>query len=252
MKCILIGSGQHDLLPTLESFLKHWGYRVLYSASENPFRALLETLNPDMALLTPDFLASVKPSLLKQLNKYQTDHRLSIVFLTPEDDKEPKLPVKIDHLHLDLPLDVFQLYQMTQRELQSHPRQRLRLDVKLPCMFSFDDRPPEIGEILTISEGGMFLKTSQPLQDAQPLMITIPLIGMSKELELESRVLYPIAPTQQNRYLQGAGIEFLEMTEDEREQLRQYIEAAFLDKISEQAPEAEVLELARIRRQTSD
>ncbi len=252
MKCILIGSSRHELLPTLESFLKHWGYRVLYSAKENAFSALLDTLNPDMALLDAEFLEGSGSSLTDQLRRRVVENHLTLVHLHEPEEDPPVGLETIEHHRLEVPLDIFQLYQLTQTVLQSHPRQRLRLDIKLPGMYSVDQGPTQIGEVLTISEGGMFLKTSNLLDPGVSMDVVLPLMGMSRELELKARVLYPVAPTQQNRYLQGVGLEFIEVDEDNRELLRQFIESSFLDRIHDEAPEAELIEESNIRRLNED
>lgn len=251
MKCILIGSTQNDLLPTLESFLKHWGHRVLYSQAEKPFLALFETLHPDLLIVDRDFLGRTGPELQETLMSHLSEGPLPMIMLVDEDDRGEH--AFHPHSHpLSVPLDIFELYRLTQKLLQTTPRQRLRLDVRLPSMFAIGDGPTQIGEILTVSEGGMFLKTSLPMNAGQELKIYLPLMGMGKELELDAQVLYPILPTQKNRYLQGFGIEFIHLTPQEQEHLRNFIENAFLEKVSEAFADDELPHDPQLRRHSDN
>lgn len=249
MKCILIGTQHHDLLPTLESFLKHWGYRVLFSSAEKPFLALLETLHPDMALMDHGFLSRLAPESVSLLTTAVHERSLEVAVLLDESEAASDLPESLNIRRLLLPLDIFELYRLTQKVLQAHPRQRLRLDVKLPGMFAIGEGPTQIGEILTVSEGGMFLKTGLPLDAGAMLKVFFPLMGMNRELELSARVLYPIKPTQKNRYLQGVGLEFVAMTDKEHDDLKIYLENTFIERVVEAASIGDGPDPDQVRRQ---
>jgi hypothetical protein len=106
----------------------------------------------------------------------------------------------------NLPFDVVALHGLVSASLINYPRKHLRMPAHLPCLFSVRGFN-YFGEILSLGTGGAFIKTAcQQIRTGDLLDVGIPLLGMKKELELRSRVIYLLTPKQENNYLPGVGV----------------------------------------------
>lgn len=148
-------------------------------------------------------------------------------------DEEPVgEPCDLAHYPLALPLDLEVLHGLLQRLLKCCPRKHLRMTVRLPGMI-FREEGSSFGDILSLGTGGAFIKTGRrDLGQGESLEVVIPLMGMKKELELPSRVLYRIAPSLENNYQQGVGVTFTCPDSEAVETLQQYITHSLLEEIA--------------------
>lgn len=136
------------------------------------------------------------------------------------------------HYSLPLPLDLAELHSLLQKLLKCCPRKHLRMTVRLPGVI-FREQGCSFGDILSLGTGGAFIKTGcRDLGQNESLEVVIPLMGMKKELELPSRVLYRIVPSPENNYQQGVGVTFTHPDSDAVETLQQYITHSLLEEIA--------------------
>jgi Tfp pilus assembly protein PilZ len=108
----------------------------------------------------------------------------------------------------------------------------LRISVHLPGII-FREAGCSFGDILSLGTGGAFIKTGcNNLRRDEPVDVIIPLMGMKKELEISSRVIYHISPTPENNYQQGVGISFSRPDPETVREIYEYISHSLLTGVS--------------------
>ncbi|NIQ95082.1 MAG: hypothetical protein GWN87_13380 [Desulfuromonadales bacterium] len=227
MKLILVGHPNEEVRSTLELILKNWGYRVMAAASIDHLLAFLSETEPDLLLLGAATMAHLDSRGLALVEKRRQASEAGLFTLSSEDDPELPEGIKTD-VELSVPVDIFSLFAAVQKQMEKHPRRFLRMDVKLPGMVNQTGKSAYMGEVLSLSPRGLFIKVGCRLEKDQDLKIIIPLIGIHEELEIEGRVLYTVQPGPENNYMQGAGIEFTHLSEDNNALLEGYLESRFI------------------------
>lgn len=229
MKSILVADNRSELLATLEPILKHWGYRVL------------STQKADQVM---PFLKESKPSLLIIGEGLYADPKLALDTATAKDIKAEKLPVIILKQEgaktvepapgeaINVPVELFELFAFIQRQVENHPRQNLRLRLKLPGMYSIEKDEFILADVLNLSMRGLFFKAPTRIKKGDRVTVVFPLFGHCKEIEIKATVLYTIQPEAENNFFQGFGVGFDDLPEDHKAQLQLFIREHFLKEVS--------------------
>lgn len=215
-------------LPRIERILHRWGCRTTIAAGET-LRRLVETGSADL-LLVDDGI--------------RTGERLQLANLAAQ-RACPLLELN-DHLRLHadgLPKDILVLLETLQGHLVNFRRRQLRIRMSLPVLIE-NGGGDSIGRILNLSAGGLFLKNgNNQVKVGETVQITVPLLGLKKELELTGRVLYFTEATQENGFRQGLGIAFQDCAVTNQQLLRDYLrmvlEQDTLDAMDLATPEEE-------------
>ncbi len=233
MKRLLLGDTRKALLSTVEGILKHWGYRVLVSSRPEQIKVLLKETSPNLLILGAGLLADSDPAIRKNAEKLVASGHCPLLVLQEEGVSDV---FSGPHENLSVPLDLFSFFEHVQRHTERFPRKNLRLTVKLPGMFSRGGQTC-LAEVLSLSIQGLMIKTSLRMEPGDVLTVCIPLVGMRKEMELEGRVLYGVHPNADNNYMQGVGVEFVNLTEEDRKMLAEFIRKRFFGDVNaEEAP----------------
>jgi hypothetical protein len=124
------------------------------------------------------------------------------------------------------------LFAFIQRQVENHPRQNLRLRLKLPGMYSVGDDEFILADVLSLSMQGLFFKATSKLNKGDRITVVFPLFGQCKEIEVKASVLYTIQPETENNFFQAFGVGFDDIPEDHTEQLQIYIREHFLREVS--------------------
>jgi CheY-like chemotaxis protein len=229
MKRLLVGDRRENLLITLETLLRHWGYRVLVSSRPAELISFLKESPPDLLVVGANLLSD-DPALHREVSRHLEAGPCPLVVLAESvESGETDLP----HELLRVPLDIFALFALLQTHLEKHPRKNLRLSVQIPGMLCKGETS-QLSELLSLSAHGVFIKTGFRLEKEDHLKVIIPLMGMGRELEIEGRVLYRVHPEPHNGYLQGVGIEFTNLTAEDRLALEAFLENRFLKEVTDQ------------------
>lgn len=229
MKSILVADNRAELLATLEPILKHWGYRVLSTRSAEQVTTFLQESKPCMLIIGEEMLADPDLGLGKNVIANIENGDLPCIAL--KQDGAQGLAV-VPKETMDVPLELFGLFSFIQRKVEKHPRQNLRLRVRLPGMYSIAKDDFILADVLSISMKGLFFKTATRLKECDRLTVVFPLLGQGTEIEVASTVLYSIEPGPGNNYFQGFGVGFDEIPEQYSQQLRQFIRECFLKEVS--------------------
>ena len=106
--------------------------------------------------------------------------------------------------------DPFIINALLQRFVPTYSRQHPRLETRLPGLYTGSAGYCQICEIMNLSPGGAFIRTTEALpQSGEELQVNVPLIGLHKEIEIASRVVRQILPNEANNYAQGIGVSFM-------------------------------------------
>jgi Tfp pilus assembly protein PilZ len=229
MKSILIADNRTDLLATLEPILKHWGYRVLSTQAVEQVTTFLEESNPSLLIISEDFLAPLDKTLDKKARAAISSKDLPMIALRHEAAKTSKLK---PNETLDVPVELFELFSFIQRQVEKHPRQNLRLRLRLPGMYSIEEEEFILADVLTLSMRGLFFKAAAKVEKGDRINVVFPLFGQGKEIDVTSTVLYSIQPEAENNYFQGFGVGFDDLSDEEEKQLQRYIKEHFLKEVS--------------------
>jgi Tfp pilus assembly protein PilZ len=190
-------------LPRLERVLQRCGCRLSTAADDLSIRD-----KPDLLLVD----AGLKERERVQLAKMAAQRHCPVVEMT-------------DHLRLHsdgLPDDILAFVESLQQYLQRFPRRELRIRRCLPVLIAKDGETC-IGQILNLSAGGVFMKNGKQAKVGARVLITVPLLGMRKELEATGRVQYLIEASQENGFRHGFGIAFQNPSPVHQQLLREYI-----------------------------
>lgn len=228
MKRLLLGEPGETLLTTLDHTLKHWGYRVLGAHRQDRLARLIRDTAPDLLIVNALWLdADTYPEIHEAVSR-AIEKGASLIALKQAGNQPP---TNLPHQALDVPVDIFALFCAIQSHLEEFPRYNMRLTLKLPGMICRDHKC-HLGEILSLSSRGLFMKTGFRLEQGETFRVVLPLLGMKRELELTGKVLYCVQPESKNNYLQGVGVEFLDMQPENSRILERYIENYFMEELS--------------------
>jgi hypothetical protein len=199
--------------------LKTLGFEVQVFTRAGQVLPLLKHRIPDLFILDQPLAEEITSLLPKKGSKCEESPPHQIVL------KEGTFSEK-------LPFDILALHDEIVKHLIRHPRKHLRLPVRLPCVFSQNEMC-FFGEILSLGTGGAFVKTAKNhLRVGELLDLGIPLIGMKKELEVKSKVLYFINSMPENSFLGGFGVGFLPQNPKVSQLLRDFIRFSLLNDIN--------------------
>lgn len=229
MKSILVADRRADLLATIEPILKHWGYRVLSTRKPEQVMTFLKQSEPSLLVIGEDLLGDPALNLDAAIEKQIADASLPCLALRNAEAPAAKLKPEVT---LDVPLEIFELFSFIQRNVEKHPRQNLRLRLRLPGMYSVDRDQYILADVVTLSTRGLFFKAPVKVRKDDQINVVFPLFGQGKEIEVQATVLYVIQPQAENNYFQGFGVIFNDLPEAETEQLQQYIKGHFLKEVS--------------------
>jgi len=239
MKRLLVGDNREKLLATLETILRHWGYRTLVSSSQQRLTSLVKETTPDLLIFGEDILQNTS-SPLSQMIAEKVANGTPLLVMT--DSLKPPI-LQIPHEILPVPVDIFNLFEKVQKYLEEYPRKNIRLALQLPGMLCLGNSC-HLAEVISLSTRGLFVKTSFRLQKGDNFRIVFPLLGMKKELEVGGRVLYSVRPDPDNNFLQGVGVKFTDINQDTLEALQGFLEGCLLDDLPGQTGEKLVAENA--------
>lgn len=237
MKCLLLADNRLDLLATLEPILKHWGYRVLTATGAEQANAFLAGSAPVLMIIGSHLLSS--PGLKRP------QPPLPILAL----DHPDATPIKpAPDMVLGVPVDIFALFTFIQSRVEQHPRRNLRLRLHLPGMYRTRGEDFLLADVLSLSMNGLFFRSALRLASGDRISAVFSLLGHSKELEVEGTVLYTVEPTPQNNYMQGFGLGFSSLTEEQKIMLERFIEESFLNEVAACQPGVGTFSATQLKR----
>lgn len=242
LKRILICDQRNELLSTLEIILKNWGYRALPISDSNEFKSMMKELEPELIISGPGFITE------KGVAKILKESKAPFILVNDSSIEAETLKATEE---LDYPVDIFRLFELTQKYLEKIPRRNIRLKVQLPGMY-YCGESPCIAEIISLSAEGLFFRTGSRIDGPDNVQIVLPLLGMQKELEIKGRIVYRVEPQAGNNYLQGMGIEFIDIAADTEKLLRQYVENLLMTELSDKSYAQDTLDIEQLQSRSTE
>ncbi|MGK2907857.1 MAG: PilZ domain-containing protein [Desulfuromonadales bacterium] len=229
MKSILVADNRPDLLATLEPILKHWGYRVLSARKIEQVMAFLQESSPCL-LIIGEALFADRGLVLAPGAKQRIDTGELPVIALKQDGEE--ITERTPSETLEVPVELFELYSFIQCHVERHPRQNLRLRLRLPGMYRIGDNKFILADVLNLSMHGLFFKATTRVKKGDRVTVIFPLFGHCKEIEVKATVLYTIQPEVVNNFFQGFGVGFDCLPDDQKGHLHTFIREHFLREVS--------------------
>jgi Tfp pilus assembly protein PilZ len=229
MKSILVADNRSDLLATLEPILKHWGYRVLSTQKADQVMPFLKESKPSLFIVGEGIYADPALALDSETAKSIKSEKLPVITLKQEGVENVK---PAPGVVINVPVELFELFAFIQRQVENHPRQNLRLRLKLPGMYSIEENEFILAEVLTLSMHGLFFKATTRIKKGDRATVVFPLLGHCKEIEIKATVLYTIQPEAENNFFQGFGVGFDDLPDGHKAQLQMFIREHFLKEVS--------------------
>lgn len=229
MKSILVADNRSDLLATLEPILKHWGYRVLSARKTDQITPFLQESAPSLLIIGEGLLSDPALTLDPATTKRVKSGDLPVIALKQDTAGTGKLKPSET---LEVPVGLFELFSFIQCHVEKHPRQNLRLRLKLPGMYSVENNEFALADVLSLSMLGLFFKAPTRIEKGDRITVVFPLLGHCKEIEVKATVLYTIQPDIGNNFFQGFGVGFDDLDDDYRGHLQRFIREHFLREVS--------------------
>ena len=229
MKSILVADNRSDLLATLEPILKHWGYRVLSARTADQAVAFLQESAPCLLIIGESLCSD--PGLVLDPGTRQRIESGDLPVIALKQAGATVANVTPSET-LEVPIELFELFSFIQRHVEKHPRQNLRLRLKLPGMYSIEDNEFILADVLSLSMHGLFFRAPTKVKKGDRVTTIFPLFGHCKEIEVKSTVLYTVLPEVGNNYFQGFGVGFDDIPDNQKEHLQKFIREHFLREVS--------------------
>jgi len=228
-KQIMVVHQQPQVLSSLEMVLGNWGYALEKASSVQEMNSRLRKTKPRFLILENGLITAEQLDNLPLLAREKKSKDLTIALLG-KGSPDANIPANYT---LNLPLNIFALYEAVQKSLEPIPRQDVRVKVRLPGMVRPGNKHFNLGEVLCLSTGGMFIRCGIPLPTGTQLEIILPLLGLKCELEITGEVIYQVTPCVENNYNQGVGIRFNNLKFKDKELLEKYLENRLQEDLSE-------------------
>ena len=229
MKSILVADNRSNLLATLDPILKHWGYRVLSTRKADQVMAFLQERTPCLLIIGEGLLTNPSLALDPVTKERIASGELPCLVLKQDGAEIAELNPSET---IEVPVELFELYSFIQRQVEKHPRQNLRLRLKLPGMYSVGEEDFILADVLNLSMQGLFFKAPTRIKREDRITVVFPLLGQGKEIEVKATVLYTIQPEAGNNFFQGFGVGFDDLPEGQKEDLKLFIREHFLREVS--------------------
>jgi len=195
-KPVIISYRENGEPSGIERRLEERGYPIRVCTGPKPLEKALAEGSPDLFILEKRGLAAGVLKRLSAKARKAIPNRCRFIVVGGDGDEG---------------LDLEQLDRLLDPRREDRGRKHLRLSVKLPGVY-FVGGGSHIADVMALGTGGLFLKTTKNgFQTGQEVGLAIPLLGMKKEIEVTGRVAYLVKPTPENNYLQGIGLQFVDL-----------------------------------------
>jgi CheY-like chemotaxis protein/Tfp pilus assembly protein PilZ len=203
----------------VESLLQRMGLNVeIYEKMPALLRAVRRR-GPDLVFFDTSMLCGDDGHAAADFFK---DNEIFVVLLGAGENTIVSFP----HICLAHPLDPHALHQLLRDRIKNYSRLHVRIETTLPGLFA-REKDSQFCEITNLSAGGAFIKTCFPLgAGGEGFRLYIPLLGMKRELELQSEVVFQVTPSEANNYQQGAGIRFRQPDAETTRHLEDFLRRA--------------------------
>jgi len=235
---LLVDGYVKDLFST-GLILQRLEYDVHIVNSAEDAEAIMEAMVPELLITELSLPRASGLELLMRIKKSPRTKGLPVIIHTATDDKKKEeycLSMGCA-AYLKKPVDPETLFRAIQHATESKPRNNIRLRTLLPVMVggqSFASGHMSTEYVSDLSENGIYVRTMSPRPLKSVLPVTI--IIANKPIKARAIVVYSCAMGVGEFREPGMGMKFHEISEADRELIRNFIKGQLLKDIT--APSA--------------
>ncbi len=226
-RTVLIVDGSATMLYYHGVLLKRLEYTVLTSAApEDALKTMVHTV-PSLVLTALSFPRMTGIDFIKTLKGSDLTKMTPVLVLTAEEDPAARSACLSAGAsgYLIKPIEPGNLYRVIQAATEPRPRENIRINTSLKVVVGEgsqgDGGTERFDYATTISEGGLYLRTLTPKPKNALTPVKI-LIG-DRETRAKAVVLYTCAIEDGLFKEPGMAIKFLEISEEDRNYVRNFI-----------------------------
>lgn len=184
---------------------------------------------PDLVLLDYEMPVMSGIEFIKEAKKNEKLKDIPIVVVSSfvDDELENNLRKNgVSHI-LKKPFTEDKFIQCVKEFLQLDKRKRERIKVDIPAFYGFEDKM-EKGIILDISEGGAFLSATVNLKEGAVLEIKFLVPNTNQMIKTWAKIIWINSENnkKKERYPAGMGLEFIGISKEHMQILRNFIKEA--------------------------
>ena len=208
--------------------LKRLEYAVLTASSAEEALQIVDHTVPSLVITESALPVMSGTELIRTLKGSDRTRDLPVVVLAGGEDTRIRERWKDlgCAAYLVKPVEPHFFYQTIQAAIEPVPREHIRLSMPLKVVVGDERTSPHSAErteyATTISEGGLYLRTlyPQPKNTSTPVRIFI----KDRMIKAKAAVLYSTAMDSGDFHEPGMGMKFTEISEDDQNYLRHFIE----------------------------
>ncbi len=221
---ILVADGDPADLSYTSTLLTRFHYNVFPARTAREALEAASIITPILIIIAQNLDDMPGREMIRKLKLIDSARSVAIIVLTrktePADERACLAAGAITCLSTRVPIE--DLYRVIQMAIEPVPRMNLRINTKLPvtinnCITACD----EGGYASALSEDGAYIRTSKPYQLKTRFPVQIPLADTT--LSVEAEVIYTGKPDNEDKFLQGMGLQFVQLSLRDRLRLRKFI-----------------------------
>jgi CheY-like chemotaxis protein/Tfp pilus assembly protein PilZ len=216
-KKILLGKA-NDYTMHIRSILIRMGFDVITFKSMSELKDTLKTESPNLILLYSSLSRTEDKGFLDYIKENEKTSGIPLIIISTESDEETR--IKCDALgcsaYLLKPVGIKELHNVLQDFVYApsgYMRKNIRASYYGLVSVSFNHETQELSSE-TLSEGGIYVATDNPLPVGSEVTVTIPMDIINK-ISVQGRVIYVIPiSSEEMEFPLGMAIEFVEKDDD--------------------------------------
>jgi CheY-like chemotaxis protein len=226
-RTVLIVDGSATMLYYHGVLLKRLEYTVLTAARPEDALKAMEHALPSLVLTALSFPRMTGIDLIEALKGSERTKMVPVLVLTAEEDAAVRSAC-LDagaFAYLVKPIEPGNLYRTIQAATERTPRENIRINTSLKVVLG--EGTPGGGKkerfdyATTISEGGLYLRTLSP--EPKNATTRVRIFVEDREIQAKAVVLYTAAIEDGLFTEPGMAIKFLEISEEDRNYVRNFI-----------------------------
>lgn len=210
--------------------MKRLHYSVLSASSPDDAMRIMQRAVPDLVLTGTTFAHASGVDFIGRIKKNPRTGNVPVVVLTASEGEEMRAACMKAGCaaFMRKPVEPDCLFRTVQDLTESTPRQHVRIKTSIKTVTGNEAGGPAQGHdtATTISEGGLYLRTLSPRPKDE--LIPVSMFINNREIKAKAIVLYSIplynVTTAAGEFKEpGMGLRFVEISEEDRSFLRDYI-----------------------------
>jgi CheY-like chemotaxis protein len=233
-KTVLIVDGSATMIYYHGILLKRLEYAVLTAASPEDALKIMDHICPSLILTAISFPSMSGVDFIKTIKNRESTKAIPVIVLTAEEHSSIRSAcLKLGCVaYLIKPLEPSTLYRIIQAAVESTPRENIRINTSLKTVIgqeNTNDGAERLEYATAISEKGAYVRTLAP--NAKNAFIPIKIYIHDREIRAKALVLYTNVLEHGTFKEPGMGLKFVEIAEDDRNYLRNFINTQLVSDI---------------------